>query len=156
MASTTPPLVPADLQAFTESLSDETATKMINAVWSRAIKIAPCLKEEDLPEEDMDYAKSILLGILLRWDEQGAGGRASRSAGDFAESYTGGGLIRPEEISDLQKVCRGFRASRAFTASTAPSWGRPLTRHSPECSINFGGLLCTCGAELSKDGGALW
>lgn len=159
-----------DLQVFDQEMTKAAADAMIATIWSRARKLAPCLKDPDieLDEDDTETLKGILRTVILRWSESGSGIVSSRTAGDYAETYTGrgsGGTFRPEEIRDLQALCAGTAGAgsqKAFSVDVAPTSGVRVVSHAAWCSINFvaqpmvNNALCTCGADLSRDGQPLW
>ena len=159
-----------DLQVFDEEMTKAAADAMIATIWSRVRKLAPCLKDPDteLDEDDTETLKAIMRSVILRWSESGSGVVNSRTAGDYAETYTGrgsGGTFRPEEIRDLQALCADSANAgkqKAYSVDTSAYPGVRVVSHAAWCSINFvvnlppGGALCDCGAELSRDGQPLW
>ena len=154
------PLSWDDLKVFEADMPEDAADAMIATVWSKARKLAPCLKDDGRvwDDDDVETVKGLLRSVVLRWYDTGSGAVSQRSAGDYAESYAagGGGLWRPEEIRDLQRLCSTNSGSqRAFTVDLGV--GSEVTvHHALWCTMTFGGTLCDCGAELSRDGYPLW
>ncbi|MCA1841079.1 MAG: hypothetical protein LC723_12275 [Actinobacteria bacterium] len=159
------PLSVVDLKVFEPDLPDDQAEAMIATVWSRAKRLAPCLKTEapdpnPLDDEDnLELVKSALRAAILRWIETGSGGGGitSQGAGDFNQGLSAysGGLFRPDEILDLQGMCSDYKSQKASTIETYPT-GSLFTEHAAWCDINFGGTLCNCGADISENGLPLW
>lgn len=117
------PLTHADLTIFNAEISEAEATAMIASVWARTVqKIAPCLKDLDANEEQVEFVKGILRGVVLRWYDTGSGAVMSRTAGEYQEQLSkySGGTFRPEELEDLQSVCGASDAPKASTILTFP------------------------------------
>lgn len=152
----------SDLAVFDEDIPEERAEAMIATVWARTRTLAPCLSEADveLNADQFENVKSVVRDVVLRWAELGTGVASSRTAGDYSESYNGGGsggLFRPGEIRELQAVCSEVRrpTQRAYSVSLVGS--TPTIQHALWCMRSFGeSELCDCGAELSRDGQPLW
>jgi len=160
------PLTAAEVQLFDSEIPEDVATAMISTIWSRATKLAPCLRTKEWSEEESDdeyedtqFVKGVIRTIVLRWSDTGSGGVTQRAAGEYSESLSGysGGLFRPDEIRDLQKLCSDISTTpKATTIPTGPVVEGCVVEHAAWCSINFGGTLCDCGAELTEDGRPLW
>lgn len=152
------PIVPADLQKFDADLDTATAEDMIRTAWVRALRLAPCLGEEDFDSPlDLEVVKDVLRGAILRWNERGAGAVQQRTAGEYGETLRedNANLFRPNEIRDLQSLCSDYRKrGRASTISTLPSWAGVQVQHAEWCAWNFAvnPTFCDCGALLSGDG----
>ena len=153
----TAPITAADLQKFDADLETATAGDMIRTAWVRALRFAPCLKEEDFDDEaDLEIVKDVLRGAILRWAERGSGAVTQRNAGEYGETLKASdtALFRPQEIRDLQSLCSGYRKrGLATTISTIPT-GYDIVQHAEWCAWNFQAnpSFCDCGALLSGDG----
>ena len=84
---------------------------MIEDATALALRVAPCLKNPDLDEDDFKYAKAIIRGALARWIEQGLGGVTMLSADVFGmrfgtqpQARMGIAFLRTE-IKDLKSIC---------------------------------------------------
>jgi hypothetical protein len=55
------------------------------------------------------------------------------------------GMFWPSEIQQLQDLCKG-EDTGAFQIDTIAT----SANHSPYCSIYFGALYCSCGADLTN------
>lgn len=135
---------------------DDAAT-LIDDAEALAMLSAPCLRVT-LDPEDFKFkaARAILRGAILRWADAGNGTVDQQSAGPFAVTTTN--QVRrnsfwPSEITDLQKVCRGENAGKAYGVDTAPSLG---SAHSLLCAVTFGAGYCSCAADISGDEGPLY
>jgi hypothetical protein len=148
-------VTPDDLAPFAE-IDQAKAEAMINDVMALAARVAPCILDDDLDPADMAAIKAILRGVILRWNEVGAGGVAGwqQAAGSFQISQTldtrtpRRTLLRPDEITSLQDICRGRSSSGAFEINTVPQGALGVV-HADICSINFGSQYCSCGAWLT-------
>lgn len=159
------PLTWAELQVFEPELAEDMADAMITSVWARCTKVAPCLKEMEWSETESDeeyentqLVKTIVRAAVLRWSDSGSGIVTQRIAGDYQETLSGvsgGGLLRPDEIRDLQQLCATSSTQAAVTVPTWPD-GPYVTQHAAWCDVSFGGLTCDCGADLSATGLPLW
>lgn len=144
-----------DVESFTEGLEDSTVKTMIDGANARAVRVAPCLLEDE-GDAVRSEAKLILLGAIKRWAEAGSGAVAQASAGPFqlatdTRQRTGYNLW-PSEITALQELC-STAESDAFQIDTVPSGGRLV--HADTCSLVFGAAYCSCGAVLTQSG-PLW
>ncbi|MFI5833209.1 hypothetical protein ACIA5A_05980 [Micromonospora sp. NPDC051300] len=137
--------LPAGLQ------SAELVDAMVAGANAKASRVAPCLTSTDPPPtaDQVAEAKLILLGAVKRWTEAGAGAFQQQTAGPFSVTtdtrQRSGFNLWPSEIEALQGLCRAGTTS-AFTVDTAPAGG---SAHSLVCSLNFGALHCSCGANLT-------
>ncbi|MCG5460844.1 hypothetical protein MED01_004270 [Micromonospora sp. MED01] len=132
----------------------ELVDAMVAGANAKASRVAPCLASTDpVPTEDqLAEAKLVLLGAVKRWAEAGAGAFQQQTAGPYSVTtdtrQRSGFNLWPSEIEALQALCRTSGPS-AFTVDTAPGCG---SIHSIICSLNFGALYCSCGADLTGAG----
>lgn len=112
------PITPEHIQLFDASIPEAVAEAMIESLWARATKLAPCLKVKEWSDDDAEeeyedtiFVRSILRSVALRWADSGSGAVTQRTAGEFSETLAGysGGLFRPDEIQDLKAVCTVVR-----------------------------------------------
>lgn len=100
----------------------------------------------------VDAAKAILRGAIMRWDDAGSGALSSQTAGPFGQQLDTRtprrSMFYPSEIAQLRDVCGGTSPSGAFSIDTTPA-GFGIV-HADICSINFGALYCSCGAVLTQ------
>ncbi|MCX5119217.1 hypothetical protein OG992_18690 [Micromonospora sp. NBC_00362] len=140
---------PTDLPASLQGV--ELIDAMVAGANAKASRVAPCLASTDpLPTADqVAEAKLILLGAVKRWAEAGSGAWQQQTAGPYSVTsdtrQRSGFNLWPSEIEALQALCRTSGPS-AFTVDTAPGCG---SIHSPICSLNFGALYCSCGADIA-------
>lgn len=117
-------LTPADLTPFA-AIQEDKAEAMIADALALAARIAPCILTDEFTFAAA--AKAILRGAVLRWNESGTGALTQQSAGPFAQTLdtrtTRRGMFWPNEIVDLQELCKTATTSGAFSIDTAP----PLT-----------------------------
>ena len=150
-------LTPADLAPFAE-IPDAKAEPWIRYVMATAARVAPCITSTDFAHAD--EAQGILVGIILRWNDQGASAPSVQSRtvarGPFSESETYDsqqkrrGAFWPSEIESLQELCRtSTEQSGAFTVDTVGVVGN--VGHAESCALNFGALYCSCGAVLTQN-----
>ena len=133
--------------------SHELVSAMVAGANAKASRVAPCLVATDPPPSEgaLDEAKLILLGAIKRWVEAGSGALQSQTAGPFSavqdtRQRTGFNLW-PSEIQQLQDICASGVKAKAFSVDAAPAWSGP---HMPWCSLAFGALYCSCGADLTN------
>lgn len=112
-----------DVQAHAEGLAPSTLTTMIEGANARALRVAPCLADNDNDTARAE-AKLILLGAIRRWCEAGSGAIAQTAAGPFqlttdTRQRTGYNLW-PTEITALQELC-STRDGEAYAIDTAPA-----------------------------------
>jgi hypothetical protein len=143
-------LTPEDLEPFA-TISEAKAEAMITDALAMAARVAPCILDEDF--EYADAAKAILRRAIIRWHEAGSGAAVQQTAGPFSqtiESKPSRGLFWPSEIEQLQELCQAEQTSGAFTVDGICA----ATIHADVCSLNFGALYCSCGADIA--GYPLW
>jgi hypothetical protein len=139
--------LPADLQ------SADLIADMVAGANAKASRVAPCLDSADPPPTSgqLAEAKLILLGAVKRWVEAGAGAFQQQTAGPFSVStdtrQRSGYNLWPSEIASLQELCKSAPTA-AFSVDTAPGCA---TIHSPICSLMFGALYCSCGADIAGE-----
>lgn len=137
------------------------AVEMIADAEATAILVAPCLATLNTapPDETPEAAalrvakiaavKAILRGAILRWDDAGSGAIQQQSVGPFGQTIDTRnprkGMFWPSEIDQLQGVCSSPNTGKAFTVDTAPT---TATIHADTCSLVFGALYCSCGADI--------
>lgn len=141
-----------DLEPFAD-IDPEKADAMIEDAVAQAILVAPCLAtESDLDANQKAAVKSILRGVVLRWNDSGSGAWQQQSIGPASLTidtrHQRRSLFWPSEIEQLQAVCTAVNggATGAFSIDTAPSCS---ITHAEACSINFGANYCSCGAVLT-------
>lgn len=126
---------------------------MLAGANAKAKRIAPCLADDADPAptaDQLDEAKLVLLGAIIRWAQAGSGALQQQAAGPFSVTtdtrQRGGYNLWPSEIEQLQSICRGGSNSGAFSIDTA---GPDLTNHAPWCALAFAALYCSCGADIA-------
>lgn len=136
-----------------DDLPADVASHAMSSVWvdganARASRVAPCLADAEVTDDQVAEAKLVLIGAVIRWSQAGSGALQSQTAGPFGVTLDtrqrGGFNLWPSEISQLQDICRNGSDSQAFSVDTVSSAGQ----HSPICSVYFGGD-CSCGAVLA-------
>jgi hypothetical protein len=132
---------------------------MVAGANAKASRVAPCLTWDgsvtDQPAPSADQlaeAKLVLIGAVKRWAEVSNGALQSQTAGPFGMTVdtrqrTGFNLW-PSEIEGLQDICSAGTESSSGAFSITPSGS--YSAHMPWCSINFGALYCSCGADLTN------
>lgn len=102
-------IAPGDLAAFAD-IDPVKAEAMIEDALADASRVAPCISDEDLPEEKRAQFKSILRAAVLRWNEAGSGAFQQQTAGPFTATADSRqvrrGMFWPSEIEALQSICR--------------------------------------------------
>ena len=140
--------LPASLQTA------EMVEAMVAGANAKASRVAPCLASTDpAPTADLlAEARLVLLGAVKRWAEAGAGAFQQQTAGPFSVAtdtrQRSGFNLWPSEIEALQELCRTSGPASAFAVDTAPGCG---SIHSIVCSLNFGALYCSCGADIAGE-----
>ena len=162
-------ITPDDLRELMDvEVTDERAEALIRMALGMALRVAPCLNDDDLPEGAAEAARSVILQSVLRWHEAGSGAltQKSRTAGPFtdSESYdtrqTRRGMFWPSEIKELQGICVNLQDGGAYSVDTVP--GGPYAVHSVFCAVHFGGHYCSCGSDINGlrgplyEGGVIW
>lgn len=136
----------SDLAPFAD-IPAAKAQAMIEDALALAARIAPCITEEDFRHGAA--AKAILRTAILRWHDSGSGAVQSSQIGPFGATLDTRqqrrGMFWPSEIEQLQGLCKVSMASGAFAVDTAGL----TSAHADICSLNFGGLYCSCGAVLT-------
>lgn len=145
-------LEPSDLTPFAD-IDTAKAEAMIEDAEAQAMLVAPCLGDDELDpaltEIQVAAVRSYLRGAILRWNEAGTGIRQSITTGPFGETtdttQQRKGMFWPSEITNLQDICSNGEKGKAFSVDTVGCYGI----HSPICSLHFGALYCSCGANIA-------
>lgn len=141
-----------DLALFAKIDRDKADAMIVDAM-ALAAQIAPCILNDDFAHPAA--AKAIIRRAILRWNEAGTGAIQSTTAGPFSNtvdtSVTRRGMFWPSEITDLQRLCSSSGGARAFAVDTV---GSLTANHADVCSLTFGALYCSCGADIA--GTPLW
>lgn len=118
-----------DLAPFAE-IEEEKATAMIADAVALAVLNAPCLDDDDLTPAQIASAKAILRKAVLRWNDAGSGAAASQTMGPFGAMIDtrqpSSATLRPPEIAELQKICRGETSGGVYAVDTA---AQPMLVH---------------------------
>lgn len=146
-----PIITPADLTPFA-TIATPKAIAMIEDAMADASRVAPCINDFDLSVEKAAQFKSVLRAALLRWNDSGSGAFQTQAAGPFSVGVDTRqqrrGMFWPSEIEALQDICRDDVSLGAFSIDTAPGCS---SGHALICSLNFGALYCSCGADLTNN-----
>lgn len=139
---------------------DSSAALMVAGANGQAERVAPCLFWEGTADSDTPApsagqtaeAKLVLLGAIIRWTQQGAGGVQQQVAGPFSvgtfQSQSTGYRLWPSEITQLQDICSDDSGPAIGSIDTAPSL---LSGHLPWCDWMFnGGTSCSCGYDIAE------
>ncbi|MCG7607091.1 hypothetical protein [Mycobacterium sp. CnD-18-1] len=113
-----------DLIPFAPGIDEAKAEAMIQDAEALAMRIAPCLADEDFAYRAA--AKAILRGAVLRWHDQGSGATPALTAGIFGmtpQNQPRRNLFYPSEIAELQALCGGGRGKAFMIDTTPPSEG---------------------------------
>jgi hypothetical protein len=144
-------LTTADLAPFA-TIDDAKAQAMIDTALARAARVAPCVRDETLSDDNAEAVKGILRDAVLRWHESGSGAVTQQSAGPFQQTIDNRqqrrGLFWPSDIEELQAVCRDHLGDGPTGAFAVDTVGTSIV-HADWCSINFGANYCDCGAVLA-------
>lgn len=115
-------LTPGDLEPFA-SISEGLALAMIKYAIAEAALVAPCIDGDELTDRQVDAAKSVILGAVLRWNDAKSGAVTTNQAGSFQQVIDSNtrryGMFWPQEIRKLSNLC-GQRSGRAFSIETLP------------------------------------
>ena len=142
--------------------SHELVGVMVAAANAKASRVAPCLTWDgtvtDQPAPTADQlaeAKLVLIGMVKRWAETGAGALQSQQAGPYGMTIDTrqrtGYNPWPSEIEALQEICAtAGTTSGAFAIDTVPRGGT-AAGHAESCALNFGALYCSCGYALTQE-----
>lgn len=146
-----------DLPAAMQSA--ELIQSMIDGANAKAVRVAPCLgwdgSDPDHPrpsDDQLAEARLILIGAISRWSQAGSGAFQQQTSGPFAmvtdtRQRTGYNLW-PSEITDLQGICASDDdSSKAFAVDTVGD----CSTHADICSLVFGALYCSCGADIAGE-----
>lgn len=149
-----------DLEPFA-TIDPAKAAAMIEDAEAMAILTAPCLPDlltipaGELPADlarrtaKTSALKAILRSAILRWNDAGSGAMQSQTAGPFGQvldtRVQRRAMFWPSEIEQLQNLCQSAEAGKAFAVDTVGV----STYHAAACSLNFGALYCSCGADIA-------
>lgn len=149
-----------DLAPFA-TIPEAKAAAMVEDAEAMAILAAPCLPDlltapgGELPADaarrlaKVAALKAILRGAILRWFDAGSGAMQSQTAGPFGQvldtRVQRKAMFWPSEIEQLQNLCQSSEAGKAFAVDTVSV----STYHAATCSLNFGALYCSCGADIA-------
>jgi hypothetical protein len=124
-----------------------TVEQMVDDAVALAVLHAPCLADPLEPVK-ADAVRAILRGAVLRWAEAGSGALQSENIGAYGYTVDNRqqrkGMFWPSEITQLQSICGP--SSGAFAVDTV---GVGVDMHSDACSLRFGALYCSCGADIA-------
>jgi hypothetical protein len=108
----------SDVMTFSPNASEDVVEALIAGTIARAARFAPCIKGDDLDEDSVAAAKDVLVGVILRAIEVGAGETTTMMAGSFQQTIDTTKRrvqrFRPDEIRELQAIC-GITRGGAFT-----------------------------------------
>lgn len=131
------------------------AQAMIDTALARAARVAPCIRDETLSDDNAEAAKGVVRDAVLRWNDAGTGALQTQGAGPFSQTFDTRQprkvLFWPSEIEELQQICRDHNnvtTSGAF--SIVPTKGTNAG-HAPWCALNFGANYCSCGADIAGE-----
>lgn len=142
----------ADLpQSIKDAIDASTLALIVAGLNAKAKRVAPCLAEAD-DQDVINEARLILLGTIKRWAEAGSGAFQQQTAGSFSvttdtRQKTSGYNLWPSEVEALQSLCSETTERTVFTVDTAPA---AYGVHADTCSLRFGALYCSCGADLTN------
>ena len=141
----------ADLTPFA-AIEETKAQAMIDTALARAARVAPCIRDETLSDDNAEAAKGIVRDAILRWHDSGSGAVTQQTAGPFSQTVDTRaprrGLFLPSEEEELRAICRdhnGEERAGAFNVDTLST----TVAHADWCAINFGANYCDCGAILA-------
>ena len=139
-------ITPADLAPFA-TIETEKADAMIADALALAALTAPCITSEDFTYDAA--AKAIIRGAILRWNDAGSGAYSQVTTGPFGAATdtrtARKGMFLPSELDDLKALCSEGGRGKAFSVDTVAT----SAAHSASCSLNFGALYCSCGADIA-------
>lgn len=114
-----------DLQVFVPNIEPEKGEALIAGVLARAAQIAPCIDTPDFPYAEA--AKALIVDVIVRRHEAGAGSLHMQQAGPFQQSTdtrtSPRTLFWPAEIAELQRLCEASKTqlSAALPTGRFPS-----------------------------------
>lgn len=116
-----------DLLALNPKLDPAVAQKLIDGTVARAAAFAPCILDDAFPFDDA--ATAVLIDVILRRTEVGAGAIQSETSGPHSRTYwppgTGGrALFWPGEIAELQGFCTAASADQG-AGGALPDYAMP-------------------------------
>lgn len=142
-----------DLAKIQPDIDRQRAQEFIDDALALAVLVAPCLAEPSA--EVIPAAKAILRGAVLRWYEAGTGVVTQQTAGPFSQtvdtSRTRRNQFFPNEIMQLQKICKESTRGAAFTVRPRVTSGA----HAQICALHFGAQYCSCGSDINGGAGPL-
>lgn len=123
-------LIVTDLTPFAD-IEPVKAQAMIDSAMARAARVAPCIRDATLGDDNAAAAMSVIRDAILRKNEAGSGALQAQQAGPFGQTFDNRQPYRvlfwESEIKELQAICRdhaGLAPRRgAFSVDLAP---RPL------------------------------
>lgn len=150
-----------DLSAFA-TIPPVKAAAMIEDAEAMSILTAPCLPDLlTVPVDELQAdtlrrlaklaaLKAILRAAILRWFDSGSGAVQSQTVGPFGQTLDTRvqrrSMFWPSEIEQLQGLCQSDEAGKAFAVDTLSI----TACHLPWCSLMFGALYCSCGADINN------
>lgn len=146
--------LPASMQ------TNELIETLVAGANAKASRVAPCLtwtgtpEDEPAPTEDqIAEAKLVLIGAIGRWIQSGSGAVQTQTTGPFGVTVdtrqkSSGYNLWPSDIEALQAICSSGTDSSTSAFSIRP--GCSTSPHMPWCSLAFGALYCSCGADLTN------
>lgn len=119
-------LTPVDLAHFA-SIPELKAAEMIATAMASAARVAPCIRDATLSEDNAEAAKGIIREAVLRWSDAGSGAIVQTTAGPYSQSVNTQvphrRLFWRSEIAELRRICRdhaGLSTSGTYAVDTAP------------------------------------
>lgn len=112
-----------DVQKFAASATDDQVDALLEGTLATARRLAPCLKADvtTLTDDQAAEAKDIIVGVVLRRLEVGAGTTTNLIAGPYQEVQAQpsqdprrSSKFTPGEVRDLQAIC-SVQKGGAFT-----------------------------------------
>lgn len=120
-------LTPADLTPFA-TIEVTKAQEMIDDALARAARVAPCIRDTTLSDDNSRAARAVIRDAILRKNEAGSGAAQSHTAGPFGVTLDTRQphrvLFWPSEEDELRSICRdhaGIAQGGAFVVDTTPS-----------------------------------
>ncbi|UNY41934.1 hypothetical protein [Mycobacterium phage Maco6] len=108
-------------------LPADTVKDLIEDAWARAIEAAPCIAQDEFPDEKAPLVKALLRAVILRWADQNmppdSGKGTHKVAGPYQMSVEQpqrkGFRLDLGETVDFRKLC--LKPGRPFTIDTLPA-----------------------------------